>query len=96
MYRLASHCGIWNVFWLRSQISREQVDEWMAFDELEPLGNHRLEQILGLLGSNLAFCLDRDIPPHLFVPPTDEQPACDEPMKPEELNAAFSRLAGQS
>jgi hypothetical protein len=42
------------VFRLLREISPEQVDEWIAFDELEPLGDEKLHAMLALHGANLA------------------------------------------
>ena len=90
MYRLASHLGIWNVFGLLKKISPEQVDEWEAFDELEPLGMHRLYAMLALHGSHLAAIHGCDIPPERFHPHAESHD--DEPMSNEEFSTVFSRL----
>jgi hypothetical protein len=91
LYRLASQLGEWDVFGLRDKISPEQVDEWMAYDEIEPLRGRRTESILSLVGSHLATCLGWDIPPSRFFPHTDDEET-DEPQTLEEMQAEFSKL----
>lgn len=79
------------MFRLLLEISPEQVDEWIAFDELEPLGLEKLYAMLALHGSNLATIQGFSLRPGLFYPGT----AADgdgEPMSNDEFTAAFARL----
>jgi hypothetical protein len=82
------------VFALLAKISPEQLDEWMAYDGIEPIGPTKLYGMLALHGANLAIAQGCEIPPARFYPRTPEDDAADdEPMSDEETQATFQRFA---
>lgn len=81
---------MWDVFGILARISPEQVDEWLAFDELEPVGRMRTDEILKLLGANLGAALGLSAGPAAFDPsPGEARGADDNPMSGDELTAQF-------
>ena len=50
------------------RMSREQFDEWEAFDALEPLGTFRLFQTLSLIGSATYAAQGGEMKPIIFTP----------------------------
>ena len=74
-----------------NDLSPEQVDEWMAYDELEPLGHIRLQEQLARLGSILAATNGGDFQEHLFLP-WHRETGTDEPMSGAEMQAQLAKL----
>jgi hypothetical protein len=92
VYRLASHCGIWNVYGLLARITPEQVDEWMAFDELEPLGLRRVEDMIALHGFNSAALAGRDLPLQHWYPPEVQDEILSDEGEPESAAVMQAKL----
>lgn len=91
MYRLAAHMGIVDVFRLLEELSPEQVDEWIAYDELEPLGHIRLQEQLARLGTILAAADGANFAEKLFLP-WHRDTGTDEPQSAVEMQAQLAKL----
>lgn len=67
-------------------LTPEQMDEWEAFDRLEPLGPRRLYDVLGRVGS--AACAPwQTIDPNRFIP--DPYGEHEPPPQTEEQQQAY-------
>jgi hypothetical protein len=90
-HRLALALGGMTVSELKRRMSSEEFTNWIAFDQIEPFGDHRLEMLLGNLGANLiAADGATGVKPIDFMPVLkDLRP----PQTPDEIWQVFDRLS---
>lgn len=80
---------------LLSRMSSEELTEWMAYDQLEPIGAYRLDMVGGIISSILAN-QNRKRGAHAYKP-QDFMPFLDknevDVLDPDSIRSMFGGLA---